>query len=173
MRRLRLAGAALAALLCTAGASDPGERLKDPVQEARSEHLFTQLRCIVCQNESIDDSEADLARDLRQIVRQQVAAGRSDVQIRSFLVDRYGEFILLKPRFSIGNALLWLAPLLIVLSGGAFFAVRSRRGGESPSETALTPAEEEKLHALQARPLDRAASVAVGTQGSGRDGNVT
>ena len=171
MRRLRLAGAVVALLLCTAGASDPSERLKDPGQEARAEHLFTQLRCIVCQNESIDDSEADLAHDLRQIVRQQVAAGRSDAQIRSFLVDRYGEFILLKPRFSVGNALLWLAPLLIVLSAGAFFAVRSRCGGAT--EAALTPAEEEKLRALQTEPLDRGASVAVGTQGSGRDGNVT
>src|SRR3569833_1398253 len=111
MKRLRLAAAvAAAALFCMGGASDPGERMKDPAQEARAEHLFTQLRCLVCQNESIDDSEADLARDLRQIVRQQVAAGRSDAQIRSFLVDRYGEFILLKPKFSIGNALLWLAP---------------------------------------------------------------
>ena len=171
MRRIRLAGAVAAALLCTAGASDPGERMKNPGQEARAEHLFTQLRCIVCQNESIDDSEADLAHDLRQIVRQQVAAGRSDAQIRAFLVDRYGEFILLKPRFSVGNALLWLAPLLIVLSGGAFFAVRSRRGGQA--EAALTPVEEEKLRVLQTASLDHGASVAVGTQGSGRDGNVT
>ena len=171
MRRLRLAGAIAAALLCTAGASDPNERMPDPAQEARAEHLFTQLRCIVCQNESIDDSQADLAHDLRQIVRQQVAAGRSDSQIRSFLVDRYGEFILLKPRFSVGNALLWLAPLLIVLSGGAFFAVRSRRRGVM--EAALSPAEEEKLRALQERLLDRSASVAVETQGPGRDGNVT
>ncbi len=171
MRRLRLAGVVAAALLCTAGASDPAERLKDPAQEARAERLFIQLRCIVCQNESIDDSQADLAHDLRQIVRQQVAEGRSDAQIRSFLVDRYGEFILLKPRFSVGNALLWLAPLLIVLSGGAFFVVRSRRGGAT--EAALTPAEEEKLRALQAGSPDRATSVAIGTQGLGRDGNVT
>ena len=171
MTRLRLAGAALAALLCTTGASDPSERLPNPGQEARAEQLFTQLRCIVCQNESIDDSEADLAHDLRQIVRQQVAAGRSDAQIRAFLVDRYGEFILLKPKFSVGNALLWLAPLLIVLCGGAFFAVRSRRGDRT--ETALTAAEEEKLRVLQAGSLDRGASVAVGTQGPGRDGNVT
>ncbi len=171
MRRLRLAAVLAAAVLGAAGASDPGERLKDPAREARAEHLFTQLRCIVCQNESIDDSEADLARDLRQIVRQQVAQGRSDAQIKTFLVDRYGEFILLEPRFSVGNALLWLAPLLIVLSGGAFFAVRSRRG--TTLETALTPEEESKLGALQAEPADRAASVAVGTQTLGHDGKVT
>jgi cytochrome c-type biogenesis protein CcmH len=171
MRRLALAGVIVAALLSTAGASDPSERLADPAQEARAEHLFGQLRCLVCQNESIDDSSADLAKDLRQIVRQQVAQGRSDAQIRAFLVDRYGEFILLKPRFSVGNAMLWLAPLLIVLCGGAFFATRSRRG--LGLEEALTAEEEERLGALQAKPLDRAVSVAVGTQDLGRDGNVT
>lgn len=171
MKRLRLAGAVAAALLCGAGASDPGERLKDPAQEARAEHLFTQLRCLVCQNESIDESQADLARDLRQIVRQQVAQGRSDSQIKGYLVDRYGEFILMQPRFTIGNSLLWLAPLMIVLGGGAFFAARSRR--QVRLEPALTPEEEEKLSALQAGQTDHDASVAVGTQRLGRDGNVT
>ena len=171
MRRARLAAVLIAAVLGAAGASDPGERLKDPGQEARAEHLFGQLRCLVCQNESIDDSEADLARDLRQIVRQQVAQGRTDAQIRVFLVDRYGEFILLKPVFSIGNALLWLAPLLIVLSGGALFAVRSRRGVQL--EPALTPEEEERLGALQAGEATPAASVAGGSQTLGHDVKVT
>ena len=171
MRRRRLAAVLVAAVLGAAGASDPSERLNDPAQEARAEHLFTQLRCIVCQNESIDDSQADLARDLRQIVRQQVAQGRSDAQIKGFLVDRYGEFILLEPRFTIGNALLWLAPLMIVLSGGAFFAVRSRRG--TSLEAALTADEESKLGALQAGPAGGAASVAVGTQSPGHDGKVS
>ena len=168
MTRLRVAAAIAAALFCMAGASDPADRLKDPAQEARAEHLFTQLRCVVCQNESIDDSEADLARDLRQIVRQQVAQGSSDAQVRSYLVARYGEFILLKPKFSAGNSVLWLAPLLIVLCGGAFFAVRSR--GRTPLEPALTPEEESRLGALQAPAGDRAPPVAAGTQGSGRDG---
>jgi len=171
MSRLRLAAVLVAAVLGAAGASDPSERLKDPAQEARAEHLFTQLRCIVCQNESIDDSEADLARDLRQIVRQQVAQGRSDAQIKGFLVDRYGEFILLEPRFTVGNALLWLAPLMIVLSGGAFFAVRSRRG--TSLEAALTADEESKLGALRTQPADRAPSVAVGTQSLDHDGKVS
>ena len=169
MTRLRLAGLIAAAVVCAAGASDPGDRLKDPGQEARAENLFTQLRCVVCQNESIDDSEADLARDLRQIVRQQVALGRSDAQIKDYLVARYGEFILLKPKFSAGNSVLWLAPLLIVLCGGAFFAVRSRGG--TPLEPALTPEEELKLDALQAEAGDRAPSVAAGTQGPGHLGN--
>ncbi len=169
MTRLRLAGLLAAALMCMAGASDPADRLKDPGQEARAEHLFGQLRCVVCQNESIDDSEADLARDLRQIVRQQVAAGRSDGQIRAYLVARYGEFILLKPKFSAGNSVLWLAPLLIVLCGGAFFAVRSRGG--TPLETALSPQEEARLAALQDG--DRDSSVSVGTQAPTHDGKVS
>ena len=170
MSRLRLAGALAAALVLAAGASDPGERLNDPAQESRAEQLFGQLRCLVCQNESIDDSQADLARDLRQIVRQQVVQGKTDAQIKAFLVARYGEFILLKPTFSAGNSLLWLAPLLIVLGGGAFFAVRSRGG--TRLEPALTPEEESRLDALQA-PNTRAASVAMETQGSGHDGMVS
>ena len=171
MRRLQLAGVLAAALLSTAGASDPAERLGDPVQEARAEHLFGQFRCLVCQNESIDDSNADLARDLRQIVRQQVALGRSDAQIKAYLVARYGEFILLKPTFSAGNSLLWLAPLLIVLGGGAFFAWRSRGG--TRLELALTPEEEARLGVLQVGTGDRVPSVAMETQRSGHDGKVT
>jgi len=168
MSRLRLAALIAAAVVCTAGASDPADRLRDPAQEARAEHLFTQLRCVVCQNESINDSEADLAHDLRQIVRQQVEEGRSDAQIKSFLVARYGEFILLKPKFSLGNSVLWLAPLLIVLCGGAFFAMRSRGG--TRLEPALTPEEEAKLGALQAQVVDGARPVAAGTQNSDHDG---
>ncbi len=146
MSRRRALAVALAAVLCTAAASDPAERLPDPGQEGRARRLFQQLRCIVCQNEAIDDSDAELAHDLRQIVRQQVAQGRSDAQIRGFLVDRYGEFILLKPRFTVGNALLWLTPGVIVLVGGAFFALRSRT--VVGLETALTRDEELRLGAL-------------------------
>lgn len=146
MSRARALLLALAAVVCIGAASDPGERLKDPAQEARARHLFEQFRCLVCQNESIDDSQAGLAHDLRQIVRQQVAQGRSDAQIRTFMVDRYGEFILLKPRFSVGNSVLWLAPFVIVLGGGAFFAVRARR--PSRFEPTLTPEEESRLNAL-------------------------
>src|SRR6202012_3643229 len=109
--------AALAAAFCLAAAADPADRLADPAQEARARPLFEQIRCVVCQNESIDDSEADLARDMRQIGRGQVAAGRSDAEIRGFLVRRYGEFVLLRPRFSPANAVAWLAPFAIVLAG--------------------------------------------------------
>ena len=142
----RAALAVIAAVVCMGVAPDPADRLHDPGQEARARHLFAQFRCLVCQNESIDDSEADLASDLRQIVRQQVAAGRTDPQIRAFMVDRYGEFVLLKPRFSPGNAVLWLAPAVIVLAGGAIFALKGRR--RVSFEPALTAEEELQLSAL-------------------------
>ena len=144
---LRALAVAVAALLCMAGAAaDPSERLKDPQQEAHARRLFQEFRCVVCQNESIDDSEADLAHDLRQIIRQQVAQGRSDSQIRAFLVARYGEFILLEPRFSMGNAALWLSPVLIVLAGGALFALRLRKPVALESD--LSSAEEMQVQAL-------------------------
>ena len=146
MNRLKALALAGAALLCMAASADPSERLKDPGQEAHARQLFRQFRCVVCQNESIDDSDADLAHDLRQIVRQQVAQGRSDAQIRAFLVERYGEFILLKPSFSVGNAALWLAPALIVLAGGALFVLRLRR--PVALEPELSAAEERQLETL-------------------------
>jgi cytochrome c-type biogenesis protein CcmH len=137
---------AAAAMLLMGAASDPAERLPDAGQEARARQLFQQFRCVVCQNESIDDSDADLAHDLRMIVRGQVAAGHSDAQIKAFMVDRYGEFILLKPPLTAGNALLWGAPVLIVLLGGAFFAVKMRRRAEL--EAPLSADEERRLLAL-------------------------
>jgi len=137
--------ATLAAVFCMAAASDPSERLPDAVQEARARHIFEQVRCLVCQNESIDDSQADLARDLRQIVRGQVQAGRSDAEIKRFLVDRYGEFVLLKPSFSPGNAALWMGPFLVVALGGVLML---RRLGDRTPEVELDTAEEERLRRL-------------------------
>ncbi|WP_442780902.1 cytochrome c-type biogenesis protein [Caulobacter sp. SL161] len=137
---------ALCALALTAGASDPSERLPDQAQEARARTLFKEVRCLVCQNESIDDSEAQLAGDLRQIVREQVKAGSSDAQIRDFLVERYGEFVLLKPRFSMGNAVLWLAPVVVLLVGGVLMVGLLRRR-ETP-EPALSPDEEARVRRL-------------------------
>lgn len=142
MKRLLLA---IAAVLCIAAASDPAERLPDPAQEARARELFREVRCLVCQNESIDDSEAQLAGDLRKIVRQQVAAGRSDAQIREFLVARYGEFVLLKPPFSMGNLMLWVGPFGVVLVGGLLLLALLRR--RSATE-ALSAEEEARLTAL-------------------------
>ena len=134
--------AALAGVLSLAAASDPAERLKDPAQEAKARAIFAEVRCLVCQNESIDDSEADLAHDLRQIVREQVAAGKSEAEIKAFLTDRYGEFVLLTPRFSLGNLALWGGPFLVVLAGVALLFVRLR--ARTP-EADLTPQEAERL----------------------------
>jgi len=143
----------LAAVSCMAGAAaDPAERLPDPAQEARAREIFREVRCLVCQNESIDDSEAALASDLRTIVRDQVKQGRSDAQIRGFLVARYGEFVLLKPPFSPGNALLWATPGIALVLGGVMMIVLLRRraapsgAGEDPES--LSETEEARLQAL-------------------------
>lgn len=144
----RPAVAALAALWLIAAAPAPGaDRLADPAQEARAHALFRQIRCVVCQNESIDDSEADLASDLRRIVREQIAAGRSDADIQGFLVARYGQFVLMKPRLDAANALLWLAPFALV-AAGLGGALASRRA--AAADTALTPEEARRVDALRA-----------------------
>jgi cytochrome c-type biogenesis protein CcmH len=122
-----------AAVLCLAAASDPAERLADPAQEARARSIFQEVRCLVCQNESIDDSDAELAADLRRLVREQVKAGRTDDQVRGYLTDRYGEFVLLKPAFSWGNAALWTAPFLVV-GLGFLLLLRSFRNRASDGE---------------------------------------
>ena len=134
--RLGLMLAALAATLCIAAASDPAERLPDPAQEARARELFRQVRCLVCQNESIDDSEAELAQDLRRLVREQVRAGKSDAEVKAYLTQRYGEFVLLKPAFSIDNAVLWGAPFVVVGLGLILLLgrVRNRSADEDLSE---------------------------------------
>jgi cytochrome c-type biogenesis protein CcmH len=132
-------------LSIAAAANDPADQLKDPGQEGRARALFKEVRCLVCQNESIDDSEADLAGDLRKVVRTQVAAGRSDAEIKRYLVDRYGEFVLLKPSFSLGNAVLWLTPFVLVLGGGAVLVLRGRKPEPEPP---LTTQEEEALKSL-------------------------
>ncbi len=142
MKRLLIA---LAAFACIAAASDPSERMADPAQEARARELFREVRCLVCQNESIDDSTAALALDLRQVIREQIAAGRSDQQIRDFLVARYGEFALLKPAVSAPNAVLWGAPVLVLLIGGGLLVLRLR---QRPQAAALSPEDEARLAQL-------------------------
>ncbi len=128
--------AALAGVLCIAAASDPAERLPDPAQEARARAIFEDVRCLVCQNESIDDSEAELAGDLRRIVREQVRQGRSDAEIKRFLTDRYGEFVLLTPAFNIGNLALWGGPFLAAALGLVLLLrrLRNRSDGEALSQ---------------------------------------
>lgn len=118
-----------------AGALAPGERLPDPALEARARVLSSELRCLVCQNQSIDDSDADLAKDLRRIVRERLVAGDTDGAVRDYLVQRYGEFVLLNPVFSIRNAGLWLLPFLVLILGGVaasrLFRRKSRTEGAS------------------------------------------
>jgi cytochrome c-type biogenesis protein CcmH len=132
-------------------AVEPSEMLSDPALEARARALSKELRCMVCQNESIDDSGAPLAHDLRVLVRERLQAGDSDVQILNFLVARYGEFVLLRPRLSRHTALLWGLPPVALLVGIAMIVivVRRRRSAAAAEETAnLTPAEESRLSDL-------------------------
>jgi cytochrome c-type biogenesis protein CcmH len=125
---------------------DPAEALPDPAQEARAVALGGQLRCLVCQNESIEDSGADLARDLRKIVRQRIVAGDSDAQIVAWLEDRYGTFVRLRPPFNASTVLLWGSPVLALLVGaGAVMAAR-RRPQAAPA--ALDAAEQARLNRL-------------------------
>jgi cytochrome c-type biogenesis protein CcmH len=150
VRGLRIAPLlAIALLLSAAASNDPADRLSNPAQEARARTLFREVRCLVCQNESIDDSEADLAGDLRRVVRTQVASGKSDAEIKRYLVDRYGEFVLLKPSFSLANAVLWLTPFALVFGGGAILLLRVRR----PQLTAETSLSNEEEAALTAREI--------------------
>jgi len=127
-------------------AVEPSEMLADPVLEARARTLSKELRCMVCQNESIDESGAPLAHDLRVLVRERLKAGDSDKQILDFLVERYGEFVLLKPRLSWHTAALWGLPPAVLLIGIVMLAlVVRRRGRRTAGETNLTPAEEARL----------------------------
>jgi cytochrome c-type biogenesis protein CcmH len=142
--------AILAALFCIAAAPDPADMLKDPAQEAHARSLFHQVRCVVCQNESIDDSEAELAHDLRQLIRSQVAAGKSDAEIQAFLVSKYGDFILLKPRFNTMTAVIWVVPFAIVVTGVTLLILRRRRSLDPTPE--LSAEEQAKLKSLVDKP---------------------
>jgi len=140
----------LIALLTSAPswAVQPDEVLSDPALEARARAISRELRCMVCQNESIDDSDAPLAHDLRVLVRERLKAGDSDQQIINFLVSRYGEFVLLRPRLSWHTAALWGTPPALVLLGIIVIVVVERRRRKSSAQTApvsLTAAEEARL----------------------------
>src|SRR5499426_3786749 len=139
MRRLLALVLLLSALVASAGALavQPDEILPDATLEARARALSKELRCMVCQNQSIDDSDAPLARDLRVLVRERLQAGDSDHEVIDFLVSRYGEFVLLRPRFSTLTAVLWLGPAVILLVGVlALFMVARRRRTESAAVSA-------------------------------------
>jgi cytochrome c-type biogenesis protein CcmH len=130
--------------------SDPSELLSNPAQEARAEGIGQQLRCLVCQNESIEDSNADLARDIRTIIRQQVVAGQTNQQIIAYMVQRYGTFILLKPPLDPMTVLLWATPVVALLLGLgiAFFAVWRQRRRPAPGPAPLSAAERARLENL-------------------------
>jgi len=138
---------ALALMLAAAPAFavNPDEMLADPALEARARTLSAKLRCLVCQNQSIDDSNADLARDLRLLVRERITDGDSDEQVLNYVVSRYGEFALLKPRLSERTLLLWGTPILLILVGGLSVACLIRRSAGKPAGTKLTEDELARL----------------------------
>jgi cytochrome c-type biogenesis protein CcmH len=145
LRRLFVALSLFAALSVPGAlAVDPGEALDDPALEARARALSAGLRCMVCQNQSIDDSDAPLARDLRLLVRERLKAGDSDDEAIDYIVERYGSFVLLKPPFSPSTLLLWLAPLLLVAAGAAYLW-RARRPEPENAFEALSPDEKRRL----------------------------
>ena len=159
MKKLIACVFVVAAMLAgpAAYAVQPDEIMADPGKEARARDLSRELRCMVCQNQSIDDSEAPLARDLRLLVRERIAAGDSDAQVLDFLVARYGEFVLLKPRLEPRTWLLWLLSPLVLAGGGLLLWIQGRRrsrsaAGQDNSTVKLTAEEEARLKKLIAEP---------------------
>lgn len=126
-------------------AVEPDEVLENPVLEERARDLSVKLRCMVCQNQSIDDSDADLARDLRLLVRERLVEGDTDAQVLDYVVSRYGEFVLLQPRLSARNLLLWLAAPAILLIGAAGFGLYARRSAGSRSQASLSAEEQRRI----------------------------
>ncbi len=155
MKRILVSALALAVMMGSPAsyAVQPDEIMSDPARESRARDLSRELRCMVCQNQSIDDSEAPLARDLRLLVRERIAAGDSNAQVIDFLVARFGEFVLLKPRLNPHTWLLWLLPPLALIGGGLALWIHSRRrskstAAEDPSRFKLTAEEEARLERL-------------------------
>ena len=144
MRRFLLIAASIAALAGPAAAVEPDEIMADPALEARAHALSRELRCVVCQNQSIDDSDAALAKDLRIIVRERIAAGDTDEQAVAFLTARYGSFVQLKPPLRADTLALWFGPLVVLVLGGVGAVIYMR--GRSPAKAApLSAAEEAEL----------------------------
>lgn len=157
----RLALLLCAALLLLAApearAVQPEEILEDPALEARAREISKGLRCVVCQNESIDESNADIAADMRVLVRERLVAGDTDDEVKAVLVSYYGEFILLKPRFSLANAAIWGLPLVAFLLGGVWYLRRTGRAGAAPAAAGETIEDkiEAPLSAEEQARLDR------------------
>lgn len=155
-----LAATGLVAVMMTglAHAVQPDEVMSDPAMESRARGISAHLRCMVCQNQSIDDSDADLARDLRLLVRERLTDGDSDEQVIDFVVARYGEFVLLKPRLNGSTILLWASPILLLLIGGGALALRLRRS-DSVATTELDASEKAQLdRILQQQQKDQTGS---------------
>ncbi|MBP7242007.1 cytochrome c-type biogenesis protein [Amaricoccus sp.] len=133
-----------------AWAIQPDEVMSDPAQEARARAITAELRCVVCQSESIDESNADIARDLRMLVRERIAAGDSDEETLAYVVDRYGEFVLFRPPMTAANAPLWLAgPVILIFGSALVAAILRRRAREARIPRAgLTREEQARLDAL-------------------------
>jgi cytochrome c-type biogenesis protein CcmH len=159
--RFAAAGLLLVSLLAAApaGAVRPDEMLSDPALEARARAISKEIRCVVCQSENIDDSDADMAHDLRVLIREQLVQGKSDDQVRDFLVARYGDFVLLKPPFKAKTLLLWIGPfaLLVIAAGGILLFYRRRKAIEAPD---LTAEERERLNALLGKNAEPAGPAA-------------
>ncbi|MFL5260675.1 MAG: cytochrome c-type biogenesis protein [Hyphomicrobiales bacterium] len=148
MRRLLSAVLLVLLVAVPALAVQPDEVLNDPALEGRARALSAGLRCLVCQNQSIDDSEAPLARDLRLLIRERLVKGDTDDQVVNFIVDRYGEYVLLKPRFEARTILLWAGPFVLVLLAGLYLWATARRPS-ADREAPLTPEEQATLERLQ------------------------
>ncbi|MBD8065315.1 cytochrome c-type biogenesis protein CcmH [Devosia sp. PTR5] len=148
MTRLLVLIGLLLSLSMPALAVNPDEMLADPALEARARDISAGLRCLVCQNQSIDDSDADLARDLRVLVRERLVAGDSNAEVEQYLVDRYGEYVLLRPRFNAHTWLLWAAaPVLFLI--GLMALIVARRARRAPPPSSLTDEEAAALAALE------------------------
>lgn len=142
--------ACMASLTLAARATEPDEVLVDPEKEARARAITRELRCVVCQNQSVDDSEAPLAKDIRTLVRERIVAGDNDAEVRAFVVSRYGQYVLLRPPFGVDTALIWIGPFALFGVALAVAAVYLRRA--RPADTAqsasLSAEEERRLDAM-------------------------
>jgi len=145
--RVFAAFALLLALAIPAYAVEPGEMLADPALEARAREISSEIRCLVCQNQSIDESNATLAHDLRVLIRDRLTAGDTDEEVIDFLVARYGEFVLLRPRLQAGTLLLWGMPILLLVAGGiaTYLGWRRRKRTATAEDRRLKPEEEAAL----------------------------